>query len=537
MNRSYRSLTIAVVMLLVGALHVSAQQRGVESISATELKTHLEFIASDELAGRNTPSPELKITSRYLATMVESYGFKPLMPDGSFLQNIPLEVTSNSETGTRMVVRAGGEEQVFTFPQDFGLGRGAPTASYSGGIVLVGYGVEAPDLGWDDYGDLDLTGMVVVILEGGLPEGHALTLRENRRVVFRRSTAARMRRAQVVINVIGNEREKHLTESGSSFNNAGRARLIESGDPGQQSGQSSQQLPFVQVDMRQAAAAALLGISREELDGMFAKLGRGEQVPVREFPGRNVDLNVERVTQTGYTSNVVAVLEGSDPVLRNEYILYGSHHDHLGVSERGVFNGADDNGSGTVAMLELAQAFALERPKRSVIMVWHTGEEKGLWGARQFVRNSPVPVEKMSAELNLDMICRNDPDSLFLIGSDKLSTELDAAINEVNDRHIHLNFDYVYNDTEHPDRFFFRSDHLPYIEYGIPAVWFFCGTTEDYHQVTDTIDRVDFGKMERVTRLVYLVGYEIGNMDEMLTLDAHPEIKTRGAHNLEIRWR
>jgi len=270
---------------------------------------------------------------------------------------------------------------------------------------------------------------------------------------------------------------------------------------------------------------------------MFAAIGRGEQLPRREFPGTNVEISVERTARTGYTSNVVALLEGSDPVLKGEYVLFGAHHDHVGTREGRVYNGADDNGSGTVAMLEIAQAMAIERPKRSVIMVWHTGEEKGLWGARHFVENSPVPVERMSAELNLDMICRNDPDSLYLIGSDKLSTELDAAIHTVNDRYIHLNFDYTYNDPAHPDRFFFRSDQLPYIEYGIPAVWFFCGTTEDYHQETDTVDRVDFQKMERVTRLAYLVGYEVGNKPELLKLDGHPEITTRGAHNLSIEWR
>jgi Zn-dependent M28 family amino/carboxypeptidase len=202
-----------------------------------------------------------------------------------------------------------------------------------------------------------------------------------------------------------------------------------------------------------------------------------------------------------------------------------------------VYNGADDNGSGMVAMLELAQAMVIEPPKRSVIFVWHTGEEKGLWGSFYFVSHSPVPVENMSAELNMDMLCRNDPNSIYLIGSNKLSTELDASIHAMNDQSIHLNLDYTYEDPDHPDRFFFRSDQYPYIRYGIPAVWFFCGTTEDYHQETDTEDRVDYTKMERVTKLVYLTAMDIGNKAEMLNLDIHPEITTRGEHNVKINWR
>ena len=182
-------------------------------------------------------------------------------------------------------------------------------------------------------------------------------------------------------------------------------------------------------------------------------------------------------------------------------------------------------------------AAVIEKPKRSLIFVWHTGEEKGLWGAYYFAAHSPIPLEKISAQLNMDMLSRNDPQSIYLIGSRKLSSELDAAIHAVNDKYLFFNLDYKYENPGHPDRFFFRSDQYPYIRYGIPAAWFFCGTTEDYHQETDTVDRVDFDKMERVTKLVYLTALEIGNRDSMLKLDIHPEVTSRGKHNHQIDWR
>ncbi|MFA9454959.1 MAG: M28 family metallopeptidase, partial [Candidatus Aminicenantaceae bacterium] len=250
-----------------------------------------------------------------------------------------------------------------------------------------------------------------------------------------------------------------------------------------------------------------------------------------------LDIQIETKERSDTTFNVVAWLEGADELLKEEYVLIGSHHDHLGAREGRVYNGADDNGSGTVAMLEIAQALAIARPKRSVVLVWHTAEEKGLWGARFFVENSPIPVDKISAQVNLDMISRNDPTSIYLIGSRILSTELDAAIHLVNDRETHLGFDYTYEDPKHPDRFFFRSDHYPYIQYGIPAVWLFCGTTEDYHQETDTVSRVDFEKMAAVTRLAYGSVLYIGNLAELLALDAHTEITSRGLHNTKISWR
>jgi len=531
-----RSIVVFGLVVLSGVSSgsVNAQVDAVESITVAELRTHLEFIAADEFAGRNTPSTELKITSRYLATMVASYGFKPLMPDGSFLQNIPLEVTSISTAKTWFRLHSGGETKTFQFQDDFGISRTTTTGSLSGDLIFVGYGLEAPDFDWDDYGDTDLTGKVVVMLEGTLPEDHTLRSRENRRYLFRRVQTARVRGAAIVITVIAPEREQQFASSGLRFGNTERIRIA---DEVGETQTASSFPPYIQIEVRHAVGAAMLGVTEAELRGMFEQIGRGEQVSGRELTSLTAEVAVEEQTRLDHTSNVVAYLDGSDPLLKDEYVLFGAHHDHVGVRNGEVLNGADDNGSGTVAMLEIAQALILERPRRSVILVWHTGEEKGLWGASWFVSHSPVPVEKMSAELNMDMISRNDPDSLYVIGSDKLSTELDSVLREVNNSTTRLNLDYLYNDPAHPEQFFFRSDQFPFVRYGIPAMWFFSGTHPDYHRSTDTIDKVDYGKMERVTRLVYLVGMAIGNLDEMLKLDVHPGITTRGAHNLEVGWR
>jgi Zn-dependent M28 family amino/carboxypeptidase len=179
----------------------------------------------------------------------------------------------------------------------------------------------------------------------------------------------------------------------------------------------------------------------------------------------------------------------------------------------------------------------VERPKRSVVFVWNTAEERGIVGSYTFVQHCPVPVEKISANLNLDMISRNDTNHLYLIGSNKLSSELDASIQAMNSRSISLKLDYKYEDPAHPDRFFFRSDQYPYIRYGIPGVWFFYGTTEDYHQEGDVESKADYAKMERVSKLVYLVAMDIGNEPALLELDLHPEIKDRGEQNMKVGWR
>jgi len=513
----------------------STQQKAVESITAEDLKVHLDVIASDEFRGRNTPSQELKITSRYIATFAKSYGLKPLMPDGSYLQEIPLDMSTIDQAQTQMELRMGKRIKNFSFPEDFGIyGRSFLDMKISGDVLFVGFGLSSPESDWDDLEGLDLQDKVVVMLDPDLPEDHKLRTPENRRLLYRRSRVIGSRGAAAVLIVVSKKREKNFSDNGYFFDNTSRCQL---GDDLKTISTSASQQTYLRAEIRHAMAAEILGISITELEDMFFALRGGKQIPGSKLHNRRMDISIVTQKQKDKTYNVVGWLEGTDERLKEEYVLFGSHHDHLGTREGKVFNGADDNGSGTVAMLELAQALQIARPKRSVIFVWHTAEEKGLWGSRYFVEHSHAPVEKMSAELNMDMICRNDPNHLYIIGSNKLSTELDAIINAVNDKHIHMNLDYKYEDPQHPDNFFFRSDQYPYIQYGIPAAWYFCGTTEDYHQETDTIDRVDFAKMERITRFVYLTAMVIGNKPEMLKLDIHPEITSRGEHNLKIKWR
>ncbi len=526
--------TLLLAMVLAGCAP-SPEERAADSITAEELKIHLDILAADEFGGRNAPSPELKIASRYLAVWVESYGFEPLLPDGEFLQPIPLMTIEADAGHTRMVWTSPRGRREFALARDFGLeGRISEPMQASGPLVFVGLGLSAPEQNWDDIGDLDLAGKLVVMLDADLPEGHALMTDAGRRLLGRRSWGALQKGAAAVLTVISEAREREFEERGRDFSPVEGVRLdVELKSLAAASPRASR----FRAEIRHGMAAALLGVFREQLSAMFSSIRAGQPVPARCIPEGRLDIRIETNEERATTYNVVAWLEGTDERLKQEYVLIGSHHDHVGAREERIFNGADDNGSGTVAMLEIAQALALARPKRSVILVWHTAEEKGLWGARYFIENSPVPVEKMTAQINLDMISRNDPDHLYLIGSRILSTRLDEALHSVNQADSRMAFDYAYEDPKHADRFFFRSDHYPYIQFGIPAVWLFCGTTEDYHQETDTVDRVDFQKMARVTRLAYLTTVYVGNLPMMLPLDAHSEITLRGAHNLGVPWR
>lgn len=503
---------------------------------------HLEFIAAEEFQGRETPSPHLEICTLYLANQVKWCGLKPLISDGSFYQTIPITVTSVSQANSRLRLISGAGERVYYYGEAFG-GTFRSSGTFAGPVVFLGFGLSDPDQGWDDCGGLDLSGKVVVLLDGQLPESHAAAATANR--IWSRANTLRDRGAAAVLSIVSEERRKMKEAGVEIFYNIPRGRMASLYES-QRTSRSSRlaveaapqqrpPMPFARGEISHAVALDILGISQSELSEMFAKIERGQQVPGRGLPEKRVELRVEVKTRPDTTRNVLGLVEGSDPKLKNEYIVICAHHDHLGVRNGEVIAGADDNGSGTVALLEIAQALMIDRPKRSVIIAWFTGEERGYIGSQHFVNNCPVPIEKISACLNMDMLCRNDPDSLYLVASDLLSSELDGAIHKVNvEYQINFNFDYVYSNRTHPQRVYYRSDQYPHIRFGIPSVWFFCGFTPDYHTPRDVLEFVDYEKMLKAAKLVYLTAYEIGNKKGLLRLDVNPEVTSRGKHNVSV---
>jgi Zn-dependent M28 family amino/carboxypeptidase len=274
--------------------------------------------------------------------------------------------------------------------------------------------------------------------------------------------------------------------------------------------------------------------------GIFNASGNNLPSPFVMNPQKKITLNVANNTEMVPTQNVVAVWEGSDPVLKAEYVALGAHYDHVGsgcprAGTDTICNGADDDGSGTTALLGIAEALAKApaRPKRSVLFVWHTGEEKGLWGSRYFVEFPTVPLNQIIAQVNIDMIGRSKkegdtnranseltgPDAIYLIGSTMMSTELGELVNTVNKSYLNLTFDTKYDAPNDPQRFFYRSDHYHYARKGIPIIFFFDGVHEDYHGAGDTADKIDYQKMEKVTRTVYMTLWEIANRPARLKVD------------------
>jgi len=523
------------------------QNNGLQTITENELRYHLEFLGANEFRGRETPSPELEIATLYLANWARHAGLKSLMPDGSFYQTIPISVSSVVQPNSRLRVMTAAGEVVFYYEDSFG-GNFGQTVSCYGDVVFAGLGLADPELGWDDLKDLDLYGKVVLIMDQQHPDNNFALGSTYSYRLSSRIRAIRERGAAAVLVIVDPERENRKRNGEKIFAEipSGRMDIIYDSQlrgPRNAAGQEALEnrparplIPFVQSDISHSVASAILGITDKEVADLFYTIRRGEQLPGKICDDTRVHLNVEVKVERTTTRNVIGLIEGTDPLLKNEYIVICAHHDHLGISDGEIIAGADDNGTGTVALIEIAQALVTEPTKRSVIIAWFTGEERGFIGSQYFVNNSIVPVEKINACLNMDMLGRNHPDSLYLVGSDLLSSELDASIHRVNSAfNINFGFDYLYSNLTHPQRVYFRSDQYPHVRFGIPSVWFFCGFTPDYHTPGDILEYIDYKKMHRITKLVFLTAFDIGNMNEMLKLDLNPEVTSRGKHNLPVR--
>ncbi len=242
--------------------------------------------------------------------------------------------------------------------------------------------------------------------------------------------------------------------------------------------------------------------------------------------GRNNSKKVE-------SENVIAIIEGSTKP--NEYVVISAHLDHVGTKDGEIYNGADDDGSGTVAVLEIAEAFKKavkrgKRPKRSIIFLHVTGEEKGLLGSKYYTDDDPIyPLENTIVNLNIDMIGRIDPtrkaknrDYIYLIGSDHDSKDLHNLSEQTNQETINMTLDYRFNDKDDPNRFYYRSDHYNFAKNGIPVIFYFSGTHEDYHKPTDTVDKIEFDLLELRTKLIFYTAWNIANREERLFVDPKP---------------
>jgi Zn-dependent M28 family amino/carboxypeptidase len=507
-------------------------QRAVDTISANQIRDYLTFIASDEMEGRDTPSRGLDLTAKFLAMTLARWGFKPSGDDGSFFQRIDLRRDRADSDQTKVELNG----RSLTAGTDFLPVGGAGTVS--GQMVFAGTGWFVKSKEIDAYKGIDPSGKIAVIF--GAPNIRARSI----------GTAELGKYGEDYMNPNDYARSKgvvgliYVPDSQYVANwQRNRARIMERGSTvvAKFQRQSDAPAPLPSIVISPETANAIFANESQSAPNISnASDGSSLPSPFVISDQKKISISLANSAQTIPTQNVVAVWEGSDPVLKAEFVALGAHYDHVGsgcprVGTDNICNGADDDGSGTTALLGMAEALskAPTRPKRSILFVWHTGEEKGLWGSRYFTEFPTVPLNQIVAQVNIDMIGRSKqegdtnprnreltgPDAVYLIGSTMMSTELGELVNTVNKSYLNITFDTKYDDPKDTNRFFYRSDHYNYARKGIPIIFFFDGTHEDYHGVGDTADKIDYQKMEKITRTIYMTTWEIANRAVRLKVD------------------
>ncbi len=504
----------------------SPARKAADTITAKQLKEYLYFVASDAMEGRDTPSRGLDLTAEFMAMMLSRWGFKPAGDNGTFYQKIALNINGTDTEKTSLEI--GGEN--LRYGRDFYASPAAATVADSG-LVFGGNGWLVKSKNIDALAGVDVKDKTLVVYsETDYPEGITQEDLFSGKLgsfgvdIMPPQFYARMKGAKGLIIIASNDVESRWDlfrqETGK--------------------GRPSVEKFAVQGGGRRGGGVPTITISKETAQKMF----QGEAKSFTENSAfaltKTANYTVATKPTPAMTQNVVALWEGNDPVLKNEMVAIGAHYDHVGVNllakgEDKIWNGADDDGSGTVAVLSIAEALAksAKRPKRSILFVWHTGEEKGLWGSQYFNQFPTVDIKKVVAQLNIDMIGRSknagdtDPrnaelsgaNEIYVIGSEMMSSKLGEVTKTINSSYLKMDYNYKYDDPKDPNRFFFRSDHFHYAVNGIPVVFWFDGVHEDYHQAGDHPDKIDYPRMEKITRTIFLTMWELADLKQRPAVD------------------
>jgi hypothetical protein len=496
--------------LLLAAITATAQtgdqaKKYAATISAKDLKDKLTIVAGPAMEGRETATEGQRKAATYIEEQFKKIGLQP-GANGSYQQYFNVYQDNLNEKALRV------NGQTFSYDKDFiySLNTSAGGTINTNNIVFVGFGIVDDNAKWNDYKGLDVKGKIVVALDGSPADYKATPPPANARVASpatanAKMMAARNNGASMLLMVTKDfPRKTPLPTKGNMYFNKPNIPAN-----------------FNVGSISDAVASALLG--RTSNIG-FDKL---KEIPKGNYIAETMAV-IGKSTETLQSTNVVGVLEGSDK--KDEYVVLTAHYDHLGKRDTVIYYGADDDGSGTVTVIEMAEAFAAAKkkgvgPRRSIVFMTVSGEEKGLWGSEYYSQNPLFPLAKTTVNLNTDMIGRVDPkykgDSnnyVYIIGDDKLSSDLAPITDSVN-KTFNIELDRRYNDVSDPNRFYYRSDHYNFAKEGVPIIFYFNGVHPDYHRPTDTVDRINFTVMEKRAQFIFHTAWAIANRNNMLKRD------------------
>jgi hypothetical protein len=487
---------------------------GYEALSPSNLRAYEAVLTADSLEGRETTYPGQKKAAEYIASHFRDAGLKPIGDDGTFFQHFNVHVTRLDPQSSVSLTIAGQPVPIMA-GRDYTFESLADTV-VTGSVAFVGH--TNTELNEEDRSLL--AGRILFVLIGK----RELAGDTSREQYARRLFAPRREPGAGAIFLIADDRGP---ASMTAISRITRAYGLEKGrmslDPNRSPRVGGNQRFFISSEV----ADRILRASGHTLAEWRATAKTNASLKPILIDNVSLTVNSHILREVKQTENVVGLLDGGDPQLKKEVVAFTGHFDHLGKNSAGqIYHGADDDGSGTSMIIELAHAFSKNpvRPKRSLLFMTVVGEEKGLLGSDYYTTHPLIPLDRTIADLNIDMIGRVDSAHaannveryVYVIGSDRISTELDSLLVVANTETEQLQLDYTYNDPNDRNDFYHRSDHYNFARFGVPVIFFFTGVHQDYHQPTDTADKILYDRMNAIGRLVYATGWKLGNMPRML---------------------
>jgi hypothetical protein len=519
------------VAILAFSLSTNAQKEGLVSINKNDLKAYMTFFASNEMEGRETGTRGNDAAALYIKTNLMRIGLKPVPKTGDYFQMIPLVSKEINPDETFLKINDNKGDAIYSTDSIVYLSTPSMTMDVTGKVVFAGYGYEDKEKGYNDLKDVDLKDKIVLIML----RNPQLSILGDGNTIFDINLEQ-----SKIISILSKESKAilYVYDPKNKFSDAyvsGLAEMAPARVGMKMVSIKDQKNPPAEIQIlfiTQHAADMLLKTTGYNLKQMEDKIIVGGNPVSVELQGITASIKIDIGSTDFFSPNVVGMIEGSDPFLKNECIIYTAHFDHAGVNDRGeVFNGADDDASGSMALLEIAQAFMnlKKKPLRTIIFAWVNGEEKGLLGSQYYADNPVIPMEKTLLNINLDMIGRSKmpSDTIKFMGFDLTVTQPGEVLAYTAHESTELLKMLTISSEQTglkvidmgKDLQFGSSDQASFIAKAVPTFLFISGIHSDLHSTRDDVDKIDFDKMEKVSKMVFLLGYKVANQRERIKID------------------
>ncbi|MCX6333244.1 MAG: M20/M25/M40 family metallo-hydrolase [Bacteroidia bacterium] len=519
------------ILIIISSLAINqlanAQKEGLAFIGQADLKAYMEFFASDDMAGRETGTTQNDISALFIKSNLMRLKVKPNPETGDYLQKIPLVSSSIDKANSFLKILNSNGEVIMSTDSVISLMPPSKTMEVTGNVVFAGYGYENKNTGYSDFEGIDIKGKIVIIMTRN-PEA---VKSGAGKMVFSEQLES-MKFASLMMR--GPAAVLFVYDPKNSFRDAyasGMAELV-GGNSMSFKGRQGNSLPLQVLFITRNSADNLLKPEGYNLEQMQERISAQGKPVSCEITGLMATVRTALKESEISASNVIGIIEGSDPVLKNECIVYSAHFDHTGLNANGeAYNGADDNASGSMTLLEIAEAFTnlKQKPLRTIVFVWVNGEEKGMLGSRYYTENPVIPMEKTIVDINLDMVGRSkmaadtgkfygytlditQPGEINVYTGHESSELLEimnasakAAGIKVNDKGAKIEAG--------------SSDHASFIAKKVPALCFNSGIHSDLHRIGDDVEKIDFDKMEKSAKMCFLIGYKIASQQKRMIVD------------------